>query len=146
MQEPIAYREHGNVPRDRYVLEPGERQAFMALRKGTEKLLTIAFPGLNAQWWDFCFSFLVLYQQYVSRSPPINIEDIGSVSLRLQRPGSDRHNFLLVQIDVRIQSSTIFVVIAPADKGWPFEIENYSSYTFLVAQKVNAASFIGHPF
>ncbi|XP_006454344.1 hypothetical protein AGABI2DRAFT_114096 [Agaricus bisporus var. bisporus H97] len=118
LQEPIAYREHGNVPRDRYVLEPGERQAFMALRKGTEKLLTIAFPGLNAQW-----------------SPPINIEDIGSVSLRLQRPGSDRHNFLLVQIDVRIQSSTIFVVIAPADKGWPFEIENYSSYTFSVAQK-----------
>lgn len=50
LHEPIAYREHGNVPRDRYVLQQGERQAFMALRKGTEKLLTIAFPGLNAQW------------------------------------------------------------------------------------------------
>lgn len=50
LHEAIAFREHGNVPRDRHVLEPGEHQAFMALRKGTEKLLTIAFPGLNAQW------------------------------------------------------------------------------------------------
>lgn len=50
LQEAIAFREHGNLPRDRHVVQPGERQAFMALRKGTEKLLTIAFPGLNAQW------------------------------------------------------------------------------------------------
>lgn len=49
LQESITFREHGNV-RDRQVLQPGERQAFMAFRKGAEKLLTIAFPGLDAQW------------------------------------------------------------------------------------------------
>jgi len=50
LQEAIVFREHGNLPRDRQVLAPGERQAFMALRKNAEKLLTLAFPGLNAQW------------------------------------------------------------------------------------------------
>jgi len=53
LQEAIVFREHGNVPRDRQVLKPGERQAFMALRKSAEKLLTLAFPGLNAQWYSW---------------------------------------------------------------------------------------------
>jgi vacuolar protein sorting-associated protein 13A/C len=51
LREAIAFREHGNLPRDRQVLQPGERQAFTAFRKGAEKLLTLAFPGLNAQWY-----------------------------------------------------------------------------------------------
>ncbi|KXN90021.1 Vacuolar protein sorting-associated protein 13 [Leucoagaricus sp. SymC.cos] len=120
LQEAITFREHGNLPRDRQVLQPGERQAFMAFRKGAEKLLTLAFPGLNAQW-----------------SPPINIEDIGATSLRLKRPGSGSHDFVLVQIDVRIESSTIFVIVSPAYKGWPFEVENYSDYTISVSQKLS---------
>ncbi|KAF9453814.1 vacuolar protein sorting-associated protein 13 [Macrolepiota fuliginosa MF-IS2] len=117
LQESITFREHGNA-RDRQVLQPGERQAFMAFRKGAEKLLTVAFPGLDAQW-----------------SPPINIEDIGAVSLRLKRPGLNNRDFLLVQVDIRIESSTIFVIVAPADKGWPFEIENYSDYVISISQK-----------
>ncbi|KAF5355629.1 hypothetical protein D9756_003767 [Leucocoprinus leucothites] len=115
--EAITFREHGNVPRDRQVLQPGERQAFMALRKSAEKLLTLAFPGLNAQW-----------------SPPINIEDIGPVSLRLRRPGSNSRSFVLIQVDIRIEGATIFVVVSAADKGWPFEIENYSDYILSVSQ------------
>lgn len=56
--------------------------------------------------------------------------------MRLKRPGSGHRDFLLVQVDVRIQSSTILVLVAPADKGWPFEIENYSDYTLTITQKV----------
>lgn len=118
LQEAITFREHGGVLRDRHVLESGERQAFMAFRKGAEKLLTFAFPGLDAQW-----------------SPAINIEDIGAVNLRLRRPGSNTREFLLVQVDIRIEGSTIFVIISPADKGWPFEIENYSDYIVSISQK-----------
>lgn len=51
LEETITFREHGNVPRDRQVLQPGERQAFIAFRKSAEKLLTLAFPGLDAQWY-----------------------------------------------------------------------------------------------
>lgn len=70
------------------------------------------------------------------RSPPINIEDIGPISLRIRRPGSNDHNFVLVQVDIRIESSTIFVIISPADNGWPFEIENFSDYILSVSQTV----------
>jgi len=77
------------------------------------------------------------------RSPPINIEDIGPVSLRIGRPGSNDHDFVLVQVDIRIESSTIFVIISPADNGWPFEIENFSDYILSVSQTVMNPSL--HP-
>jgi len=51
LQETIAFREHGVTPRDRSIAEPGQRCAFQILRPGDDKLLTIAYPGLNAQWY-----------------------------------------------------------------------------------------------
>ena len=46
----LAFREHGVAPRNRSTIEPGERCPLHFLRVGEEKLLTIALPGLNAQW------------------------------------------------------------------------------------------------
>ena len=46
----IVFREHGVAPRGRSTLEPGERAPIFAMRPGYEKLLTIALPGLDAQW------------------------------------------------------------------------------------------------
>jgi len=77
------------------------------------------------------------------RSRPINIEDIGPISLRIGRPSSNDHDFVLVQVDIRIESSTIFVIISPADNGWPFEIENFSDYILSVSQTVMNPSL--HP-
>lgn len=57
--------------------------------------------------------------------------------LRLRRPGLDSHDFLLVEVDIRIESSTIFVIVSPADKGWPFGIENHTDYTLSLSQKVD---------
>lgn len=48
--EPIVFREHGVAPKDRSVLEPGQRTPLQNMRAAQERLLTIAFPGLNAQW------------------------------------------------------------------------------------------------
>ncbi|KAF8168100.1 vacuolar protein sorting-associated protein 13 [Crassisporium funariophilum] len=110
LPETIAFREHGVAPRDRSQVESGQRSAFPVLRSGDEKLLTIAYPGLNAQW-----------------SPPINIEDIGSVHLRLCRSGGDKQ-FDLVRADVRIEGPTIFIFLSLATEGWPFVIENGSDY------------------
>jgi vacuolar protein sorting-associated protein 13A/C len=50
LSEAIAFREHGVTPRDRSLVEPGQRCAFQVLRSREEKLLTFAYPGLNAQW------------------------------------------------------------------------------------------------
>lgn len=49
--EAISYREHGgNVP-GRAVLDPEERVPLHFMRTGDVKLLTLAFPGLNTQWY-----------------------------------------------------------------------------------------------
>jgi len=50
LPETITFREHGVNPRERSLVESGERSPFQVLRSGEEKLLTIAYPGLNAQW------------------------------------------------------------------------------------------------
>ena len=50
LPEAISFREHGVAPRDRSVVLSGERCPLHIIRVGEEKLLTIAFSGLNTQW------------------------------------------------------------------------------------------------
>jgi vacuolar protein sorting-associated protein 13A/C len=50
LAEAISFREHGVAPKDRSVIEPGQRSPLQIMRMGQEKLLTVAFSGLNAQW------------------------------------------------------------------------------------------------
>lgn len=51
LPDAIAFREHGVAPREWSLINPGERRPLQILRSGQEKLLTIAYPGLNAQWY-----------------------------------------------------------------------------------------------
>lgn len=69
-----------------------------------------------------------------SRSPPINIEDIGTVHFRLRVP--DDANVRLIRADVQISGPTIFITFAAAADGWPFMIENDSDYTVSFCQQV----------
>ncbi|KAF8974033.1 vacuolar protein sorting-associated protein 13 [Flammula alnicola] len=117
LPDTIAFREHGVTPRDRSLIESGQRCAFQVLRSGGEKLLTIAYPGLNAHW-----------------SPPINIEDLGSVHFRLGRPGGNTAHDL-VRTDIRIEGSTIFIFLNLATGDWPFVIENGSDYSVQFSQQ-----------
>lgn len=50
MAEAICFREHGVAPRGKSTLDPSERVPIHTMRAGYEKLLTIAFPGLNTEW------------------------------------------------------------------------------------------------
>lgn len=50
LAEPLVFREHGVAPKDRSLLDPGQRTPLQIMRAAQEKLLTVAFPGLNAQW------------------------------------------------------------------------------------------------
>ncbi|KAJ4486135.1 vacuolar protein sorting-associated protein 13 [Lentinula aciculospora] len=117
LSETISFREHGVAPRENSVINPGERCSLHFIRASPAKLLTIAFPGLNAQW-----------------SPPFNIEDIGFVHLRLRAPGDHPDQIRLIRVDVKIDGSTIFVHFSSAD-GWPFLIENGSDCIFSLSQK-----------
>lgn len=51
LAEALAFREHGVPPKDGSVIEPNQRSPLQMMRVGQEKLLTVAFPGLNAQWF-----------------------------------------------------------------------------------------------
>ncbi|RDX55846.1 vacuolar protein sorting-associated protein 13 [Lentinus brumalis] len=114
--QPLAFREHGGAPRGRATIDPGERRPLHFLRVGDEKLLTVALPGLNAQW-----------------SSAINLEDIGRVHFRL--PTSENgQQVRLMRADVKIDGPTIFVFLDEATEGWPFKIENDSEYAFSFSQ------------
>ncbi|KAI0756975.1 vacuolar protein sorting-associated protein 13 [Daedaleopsis nitida] len=108
----LAFREHGVAPRGRATIEPGERCPLHFLRVGEDQLLTVAFPGLNAQW-----------------SSPINLEDIGTVHFRLAASDNSQQQRLM-RADIKIDGPTIFVFLDEAKEGWPFTIENDSDYTF----------------
>ncbi|KAI0275069.1 vacuolar protein sorting-associated protein 13 [Gloeopeniophorella convolvens] len=110
LSEPMCFREHSVAPHGKSTLESGERAPLHTLRT-REKLLTVAFPGMNNQW-----------------SLPISIEDIGSIHFRLKRPG-DQAQTHLVRADVKMNGATIFVSLDLADNDWPFLIENDSNYS-----------------
>ncbi|KAF8274093.1 hypothetical protein EI94DRAFT_1696360 [Lactarius quietus] len=115
LSEAMCFREHSVVPHGRSVLDPGDRVPLYTLRT-RDKLLTVAFPGMNNQW-----------------SPPISIEDIGSVHFRLRRPG-ERGTTHLIRADIKMDGATIFISLNLADDDWPFLIENDSSYTVNLCQ------------
>lgn len=71
----------------------------------------------------------------ICRSPPIKIEDIGSVHLRLRYPGREQEPVQLIRGDVKIDGSTIFISFSRATEAWPFMIENDSDYTATICQK-----------
>lgn len=50
LSEAITFREHGSMPKDNSTLEPGASLTLRAFRADNDKLLTIAYPGLDAQW------------------------------------------------------------------------------------------------
>jgi vacuolar protein sorting-associated protein 13A/C len=50
LEEPLHFREKGMPPSERSLLQSGEREALQFTRRGREKLLTVAYSGLNARW------------------------------------------------------------------------------------------------
>lgn len=51
LSRPICFREVGTPPA-RSELGPGERAPLYFMRMEDRRLLTVAYPGLDAQWYD----------------------------------------------------------------------------------------------
>lgn len=137
--QPLAFREHGVAPRGRATIDPGERRPLQYLRVGDDKLLTVALPGLNAQWYvdrGLCTWLVILI---VHRSSPINLEDIGTIHFRLPITENGQQ-IRLMRADVKIDGPTIFIFLDEATEGWPFTIENDSDYSFTFSQTVRSIS------
>ncbi|KAF8591826.1 vacuolar protein sorting-associated protein 13 [Ramaria rubella] len=111
LDQPLHFREKGMPPSERSLLQPGERAALQYTRRGREKLLTIAYSGLNARW-----------------SAPINIQDIGIVHFRLFPPGEETREPHLIRADVALDGATVHVTLNAETGPWPFIIDNNSDY------------------
>ncbi|EJD47755.1 vacuolar protein sorting-associated protein vps13 [Auricularia subglabra TFB-10046 SS5] len=116
LDEVICFREHGMAPEEQNSLQPGQRRPLMTFRPEQERLLTFAYPGLNAKW-----------------CAPINVENIGSVHMRMTSPGNQDNEHLL-RADVLVEGATIFIVLHRETDRWPFTIENHSQYSIKLAQ------------
>lgn len=51
LQQPIRFREVAAPPSGQSELNTAERSALQFMRMDERRLLTIAYPGLNAQWY-----------------------------------------------------------------------------------------------
>lgn len=51
MGQTIKFREKGMPPSEESLLHPGARGSLRYTRRSSEKLLTIAYSGLNATWF-----------------------------------------------------------------------------------------------
>ncbi|KIM32678.1 hypothetical protein M408DRAFT_326439 [Serendipita vermifera MAFF 305830] len=113
----IRFREYGS--KDQVDLQPNATSPILWTRREPDKLLLIAYPGLDTVW-----------------SEPINMENIGSVHIRL-RSNDRRSPPQLIKADVEISGATIFVTLLRETK-WPFRIENLSDQSFQLAQSNEA--------
>jgi vacuolar protein sorting-associated protein 13A/C len=134
LPEPISFREYGVPPRGQATLQTDERQGFQFLRNADAKLLTIAYSGLNAEWSLILFSSTSCSSLMGRRrSPPINMEDIGTVHFRLRHPSKPGET-QLVRAEVQVDGPSIFVYLYRAEQ-WPFRLENGSDYPLTFCQK-----------
>lgn len=51
LPQPVCFRELGAAPSGRSELNPGERAPLQFMRIEDRRLLTVAYPGLDAQWY-----------------------------------------------------------------------------------------------
>ncbi|KAN0063379.1 Vacuolar protein sorting-associated protein 13 [Thecaphora frezii] len=105
--EALNLREAGAA--DYITAEPGKRIPLHFLRIGATKQMTLAYPGLNNKW-----------------SAPFNVEDIGSVHLRMSKSGQHQH---LIKAEVLLEGPTIFITLILEKGPWPFMLRNESDYT-----------------
>ncbi|KAI5124698.1 hypothetical protein M0805_004304 [Coniferiporia weirii] len=118
LPQAVCFRELGAPPSGRSELFTGERSPMQFMRIDEHKLLTVAYPGLDAQW-----------------SPAVDMEAIGSVHVRMRPAGStSRQNAHLITADVILEKATIFIVLSPHSGSWPFVIENESDYEISFGQ------------
>ena len=71
LDQAVYFREHGVPPHDLAPLQPGERAPIFSLRSGQDKLMTLAYAGLNAQWYmpQCCRAEELMTDCYLKDSP-----------------------------------------------------------------------------
>ncbi|KAI9253785.1 hypothetical protein BDA99DRAFT_443164 [Phascolomyces articulosus] len=104
MGDDVRYRE----PESRVDHELGsdQRIPLYNLRNNAEKQLSIKLPGITNTW-----------------SAPFNIQDIGTVHVRLE--SADGSTSVLMRVTTILENATVFIVLnREAPEAWPYRIVN----------------------
>ena len=77
-----------------------------------------------------------------SRSPPVDMEAMGAVHVRMRPAGSiSQSDIHLIKVDVILEKATIYVVLSPHEGSWPFVVENESDFEAIIGQSVSFISY-----
>lgn len=116
MDESIRYREPES--RADNVLEAKQRIPLYNLRKTAEKQLSIKLPGINNAW-----------------SAPFNIQDIGTVHVRLD--SADGLTAMLMRVTIILEDATVFIILRKEnDDSWPYRLVNNTDVDMTFYQEV----------
>ena len=140
LSQAIRFREVAAPPTGPSEINPGERAPLHFMRIEQRRLLTVAYSGLDAQWYrtPCFFRNARTYTHLYVRSVPIDMEAIGTTHARMYPPGfKDRDDAHLINVDVILQKATVFVALSHHEGPWPFVIDNKSSYDVSVGQVVS---------
>lgn len=98
---------------DPITLAPGECAPLLWLLAASDKHAKLRYDG-QAQW-----------------TAPFSVQNIGTVFLRAANAAQTQH---LLQIDVQVNGSTIFIQIRPSQGAWPFMLRNETQHRVLFSQ------------
>lgn len=100
------------------VLEAKQRVPLYNLRKTAEKQLSVKLPGINNTW-----------------SAPFNIQDIGTVHVRLD--SADGLTTMLMRVTIMLEDATIFIILSKEnDDSWPYRLVNNTDEDMTFYQEV----------
>ena len=137
----VCFRKHGCDPPSNSNLEPEAQTLLLFMWPHNEKLITVTYPGLNAQWHVACNLFMHPCGSRDSiRSAPISIQEVGTTHVRVCPPG-DNSSPDLVKVVTAVESATIFIYFTQENGPWPFRIENDSDFQFWLMQSVSIPLF-----
>lgn len=99
-------------------IEPGERTPLHWLHVSSDKRAVLSYENHAGGW-----------------TAPFLIDNIGTVFLRATSPRAPQH---LLQVDVQLSGSVLFVRILPVTGTWPFLLRNETQHKVLFMQTPTA--------
>lgn len=112
LDETIQILENGST--QQFDIAPGELKPIYGFRRTEKKNFLLKFAHSSKSW-----------------SSPFALDDIGRVYLKVFKEDIGQ---ILLQVNILIENSTIFIQIESANNHWPFSIRNFSESEFYIYQ------------
>ncbi|WFD35586.1 Vacuolar protein sorting-associated protein 13 [Malassezia cuniculi] len=112
LSESLVLREDGGG--DPVTIGPGEKKPVYWLHVNATRHAVLAFSGADQPW-----------------TAPFHMDSVGSVFLRISHAQGHQQ---LVNVEVMMNGSSIFIKVSPQDGPWPFQLRNESDFSVVFMQ------------